>query len=85
MPRFVDALYLSLSMNLTTATQYLATLASLYNAKKYSYPKSKIDDSWEKVLLNQCTCCLMLKCQTKSLSVISQSTMVSHDVNSGSI
>ncbi|KZV87865.1 glycoside hydrolase family 38 protein [Exidia glandulosa HHB12029] len=32
--------------------EYVATLASLYQ-KKYSYPKTKIDDSWEKVLLNQ--------------------------------
>ena len=33
--------------------QYVATLASLYQ-KNYSFPKDKIDDSWEKLLLNQC-------------------------------
>ncbi|KAH8093101.1 glycoside hydrolase family 38 protein [Cristinia sonorae] len=35
--------------------EHLATLASLYKYKSdYTYPKSKIDDCWEKVLLNQC-------------------------------
>ena len=35
--------------------QHIATLASIYKADKYKYPKEKLDDSWEKVLLNQCT------------------------------
>ncbi|KAH7105393.1 glycosyl hydrolases family 38 N-terminal domain-containing protein [Auriculariales sp. MPI-PUGE-AT-0066] len=33
--------------------EYLATLATLHDGKKYTYPKDKIDESWEKVLLNQ--------------------------------
>jgi len=35
--------------------EHVATLASLYKLHKsdYVYPKKKIDDSWEKVLLNQ--------------------------------
>ncbi|RDB17533.1 Alpha-mannosidase [Hypsizygus marmoreus] len=35
--------------------EHVATLASLYklHKKDYFYPKEKIDDSWEKVLLNQ--------------------------------
>ena len=35
--------------------QHIATLASIYKADEYKYPKQKLDDSWEKVLLNQCT------------------------------
>ncbi|KAH9037516.1 glycoside hydrolase family 38 protein [Lactarius pseudohatsudake] len=35
--------------------EHIATLASIYKADKYKYPKQKLDDSWEKVLLNQCT------------------------------
>jgi len=36
--------------------QHVATFASLYKLykKDYVYPKQTIDDSWEKVLLNQC-------------------------------
>ncbi|KNZ71950.1 Alpha-mannosidase [Termitomyces sp. J132] len=36
--------------------EHVATLASLYRLynKDYVYPKQAIDDSWEKVLLNQC-------------------------------
>ncbi|KAI0071984.1 hypothetical protein K474DRAFT_1668357 [Panus rudis PR-1116 ss-1] len=36
--------------------EHVATLASLYKDKRsdYVYPKRKIDDCWEKVLLNQC-------------------------------
>ena len=33
--------------------EHLATLASLRKGD-YAYPKTKIDDNWEKVLLNQC-------------------------------
>ncbi|KAH8999594.1 glycoside hydrolase family 38 protein [Lactarius hatsudake] len=33
--------------------EHIATLASIYKADKYKYPKQKLDDSWEKVLLNQ--------------------------------
>ncbi|THH17029.1 hypothetical protein EW146_g3709 [Bondarzewia mesenterica] len=33
--------------------EHVATLASVYKSDKYSYPKKKIDDNWEKVLLNQ--------------------------------
>lgn len=33
--------------------EHLATLASLRKTN-YTYPKIKIDDNWEKVLLNQC-------------------------------
>lgn len=33
--------------------QHVATLASLSHKKQYTYPKEKIDDAWEKVLLNQ--------------------------------
>lgn len=33
--------------------EHVATLASLYKTD-YAYPKEKIDDNWEKVLLNQC-------------------------------
>jgi alpha-mannosidase len=33
--------------------EHIATLASIYKADKYKYPKEKLDDSWEKVLLNQ--------------------------------
>ncbi|KAI9449033.1 glycosyl hydrolases family 38 N-terminal domain-containing protein [Lactarius psammicola] len=32
--------------------EHIATLASVYKADKYKYPKQKLDDSWEKVLLN---------------------------------
>ncbi|KAF9558502.1 glycoside hydrolase family 38 protein [Agrocybe pediades] len=32
----------------------LASLHSKYSKKDYLYPKEKIDESWEKVLLNQC-------------------------------
>ncbi|KAI9447174.1 glycosyl hydrolases family 38 N-terminal domain-containing protein [Lactarius psammicola] len=35
--------------------EHIATLASVYKGDKYKYPKQKLDDSWEKVLLNQCT------------------------------
>lgn len=36
--------------------QLVATLASLYRFHKtdYIYPNDKINDCWEKVLLNQC-------------------------------
>ncbi|KAF8878221.1 glycoside hydrolase family 38 protein [Infundibulicybe gibba] len=36
--------------------EHVATLASFHpkHKSKYEYPKQKIDDSWEKVLLNQC-------------------------------
>jgi alpha-mannosidase len=36
--------------------QHVATLASLYKLYNpdYVYPKARIDDNWEKVLLNQC-------------------------------
>ncbi|KAF8259316.1 glycosyl hydrolases family 38 N-terminal domain-containing protein [Lactarius quietus] len=33
--------------------EHIATLASIYRGDKYKYPKQKLDDSWEKVLLNQ--------------------------------
>ncbi|KAI0041688.1 glycoside hydrolase family 38 protein [Auriscalpium vulgare] len=33
--------------------EHVATLASVYKQDEYLYPKEKIDDSWEKVLLNQ--------------------------------
>ncbi|KZS95622.1 hypothetical protein SISNIDRAFT_452270 [Sistotremastrum niveocremeum HHB9708] len=33
--------------------EHVATLASLFGKEGYIYPKSKIDDAWEKVLLNQ--------------------------------
>ncbi|KAF7327956.1 Glycoside hydrolase family 38 protein [Mycena kentingensis (nom. inval.)] len=33
--------------------EHVATLASLAGRKKYVYPKETIEDSWEKVLLNQ--------------------------------
>ncbi|KAF7312531.1 Glycoside hydrolase family 38 protein [Mycena indigotica] len=33
--------------------EHVATLASLIGRKKYVYPKQTLDDSWEKVLLNQ--------------------------------
>ncbi|KAJ7113374.1 glycoside hydrolase family 38 protein [Mycena epipterygia] len=33
--------------------EHVATLASLSGSKKYLYPKQMINDSWEKVLLNQ--------------------------------
>ena len=35
----------------------LATLASLFKSSEsdYVYPQSRINDSWERVLLNQCT------------------------------
>lgn len=35
--------------------QHVATLASVFKAKEYGYPKKAIDDNWEKLLLNQCT------------------------------
>ncbi|KAF8900480.1 glycoside hydrolase family 38 protein [Gymnopilus junonius] len=37
--------------------EHVATLASLYkhSKKDYVYPKEKVDESWEKILLNQCT------------------------------
>ena len=35
--------------------QHVATLASIFKGSKYKYPKQTLDDSWEKVLLNQCT------------------------------
>ncbi|ETW79602.1 glycoside hydrolase family 38 protein [Heterobasidion irregulare TC 32-1] len=34
--------------------EHLATLASVYKREQYSYPKEKIDNNWEKLLLNQC-------------------------------
>ncbi|KAI0061336.1 glycoside hydrolase family 38 protein [Artomyces pyxidatus] len=33
--------------------EHVATLASVYKREDYTYPKEKIDDNWEKVLLNQ--------------------------------
>ena len=37
-------------------SQYVATLASIYKLHKidYVYPRQRINDNWEKVLLNQC-------------------------------
>ncbi|KAI0248419.1 glycoside hydrolase family 38 protein [Lactifluus subvellereus] len=35
--------------------EHVATLASLFKSENYQYPKQALDDSWEKVLLNQCT------------------------------
>ena len=42
--------------------QLLATLATLFKSSEsdYVYPQSRINDSWEKVLLNQCTSDLTL-------------------------
>lgn len=34
--------------------EHISTLASLYK-NEYMYPKDRIDENWEKVLLNQCT------------------------------
>ena len=34
--------------------EHLATLASVYKPTEYKYPKTAINDNWEKVLLNQC-------------------------------
>lgn len=34
--------------------QHVATIASLARADEYVYPKEKIDECWERVLLNQC-------------------------------
>jgi alpha-mannosidase len=34
--------------------QHVATLASIAKPDDYVYPREKIDESWEKVLLNQC-------------------------------
>lgn len=39
----------------TRPYQHVATLASIYKQGEYVYPKGKIDVSWEKILLNQCT------------------------------
>ncbi|KAI9508062.1 glycosyl hydrolases family 38 N-terminal domain-containing protein [Russula earlei] len=33
--------------------EHVATLASIFKSEKYKYPKETLDDSWEKVLLNQ--------------------------------
>ena len=33
--------------------QHIATLTSLYHPSEYVYPKKRIDEAWEKVLLNQ--------------------------------
>lgn len=47
----------------------IATLASLYKLKRndYVYPKQTIDESWEKVLLNQCEPFLLLSCPFRHL------------------
>jgi alpha-mannosidase len=37
-----------------TCPQHVATLASIFKGNEYKYPKPSLDDSWEKVLLNQC-------------------------------
>ena len=37
-----------------TCLQHVATLASIFKGNEYKYPKQSLDDSWEKVLLNQC-------------------------------
>lgn len=34
--------------------EHLATLASIYKPKEYTYPRAAINENWEKVLLNQC-------------------------------
>ncbi|KAF5391900.1 hypothetical protein D9757_001700 [Collybiopsis confluens] len=34
-------------------TEHVATLASIFKPSQYNYPKAKIDQCWEKVLLNQ--------------------------------
>lgn len=39
---------------LTGRLQHVATLASVIKPTEYCYPKAKIDECWEKVLLNQC-------------------------------
>jgi translation initiation factor 2 alpha subunit (eIF-2alpha) len=36
--------------------QHVTTLASIAKPDNYVYPREKIDESWEKVLLNQCMC-----------------------------
>lgn len=59
--------------------QYVATLASLYQ-KKYAYPKTKIDDSWEKVLLNQCKPIRWILFYTSRSELV----LVVHDVLPGS-
>lgn len=33
--------------------EHVATLASIFKSNEYKYPKQRLDDSWEKVLLNQ--------------------------------
>ena len=38
----------------------VATLASALQLKKYEYPKKRIDDMWEKVLLCQCKSYMVL-------------------------
>ena len=35
--------------------ELLATAASIHKPKDYTYPWTRINDNWEKVLLNQCT------------------------------
>ncbi|KAH9970026.1 glycoside hydrolase family 38 protein [Lactifluus volemus] len=42
--------------------EHVATLASIFKGEKYKYPKQTLDDSWEKVLLNQCMQLLPLGC-----------------------
>ena len=37
-----------------TCPQHVATLASIFKSNEYKYPKPSLDNSWEKVLLNQC-------------------------------
>ncbi|KAI0249689.1 hypothetical protein BJV78DRAFT_1155641 [Lactifluus subvellereus] len=39
---------------LLRAADHVATLASIFKSENYQYPKQVLDDSWEKVLLNQC-------------------------------
>jgi hypothetical protein len=55
MPRCALHVLIGVVSDFLPIVQHIATLASIYKADKYTYPKEKLDDSWEKVLLNQCT------------------------------
>jgi len=44
---------LLITANVSSATKLIATIASLYK-RSYAYPKQRIDDMWEGLLLNQC-------------------------------
>lgn len=57
--------------------EHVSTLASLYKSE-YAYPKGKIDENWEKVLLNQC-----MLFSPKTVLVLMQIQTV-HDVLPGS-